>query len=52
MLDYINALLGFNVLEVFGNYYGYMVIVLFSVVAVDFFIQVFMTFWRWLLHDK
>lgn len=52
MLEYINTLLGFNVPEIFGTYYGYMVIVLFAVMAVDFFIQIFMTFWRWLLHDK
>lgn len=52
MVEFINSLLGFNVLETFGDYYGYMVIVLFAVVSVDFFIQIFMAFWRWLLHDK
>jgi len=52
MLDFINALLGFNVLEVFGTYFGYMVIVLFTVISLDFFIQIFMVFWRWLFHDK
>lgn len=52
MLNFINALLGFDVSQVFGTYFGYMVIVLFSVMAVDFFIQIFMTFWRYLLHDK
>lgn len=52
MLEYINLFLGFNIQDVFGEYYGCVVIVLFGVMALDFFIQVFMTFWRWLLHDK
>ncbi len=52
MLDYINTLLGFSVLDVFGKYFGYMIVVLFAVMAFDFIEQIFMTFWRWLLHDK
>lgn len=52
MLEFINTLLGFSVLEVFGEYFGYMVIVLFAVLAMEFFSQVFLSFWRWLLHDR
>lgn len=52
MLEYINTLLGFNLFDTVGVYYGSLIIVIFAVIAIDFFIQVFMAFWRWLLHDK
>lgn len=52
MLNFVNSFLGFNVLDVFGIYFGYMVIVLFAVLSLDFLIQIIMVFWRWLLHDK
>ncbi len=52
MLDLINALLGFNLIDTFGDYFACMVVVLFAVISVDFFIQLFLVFWRWLFHDR
>lgn len=52
MLDFINAFLGFSVLDVFGIYFGSMVVLVFAVMAMEFFVQIFLAFWRWLLHEK
>ncbi|MCM1191050.1 MAG: hypothetical protein NC123_04380 [Butyrivibrio sp.] len=52
MLEYINTLIGFDLFDTIGPYYGAMVIVIFAVMAIEFFTQIVMTFWRWLLHDK
>lgn len=52
MIDFINTLLGFSVLDAFGTYFGYMVVLVFAVMAMEFFVQIFLTFWRWLLHDR
>lgn len=52
MLDLMNALLGFNLTDVFGVYYASFVAVLFAVIATEFFVQLFLVFWRWLFHDR
>ena len=52
MLDLTKALLGFNLIDTFGDYFACMVVVLFVLISVDFFIQLFLVFWRWFFHDR
>lgn len=52
MLEFINSLLGFNLADVFGEYLSCLVIVLFAIISVEFFIQLFLIFWRWLFRVK
>lgn len=52
MLDFIDSFLGFSLIDTFGEYIACAVVILFVVISVEFFVQVFMVFWRWLFHAK
>lgn len=52
MLDFVIQFLGFNPIDVLGSYAGYTVVLFFAVFAVEFFVSIFLTFWRWLLRVK
>lgn len=52
MLDLINSLLGFNLTDTFGEYFSFLIVVLFAVISVEFFVQLFLIFWRWLFRVK
>lgn len=52
MLDFVIQFLGFNPIDVLGSYAGYAVVLFFAIFAVEFFVSIFLTFWRWLLHVK
>lgn len=52
MLDFVTQFLGFNPVDVLGSYAGYAVILLFAIFAIEFFVSIFLTFWRWLLRVK
>lgn len=45
-------IVGFNPIDVLGSYAGYTVVLFFAVFAVEFFVSIFLTFWRWLLRVK
>lgn len=52
MLDFVTQFLGFNPVDILGSYAGYAVVLFFAVFAVEFFVSIFLTFWRWLLRVK
>lgn len=52
MLEFVIQFLGFNPVDVLGPYAGYAVVLLFAIFAIEFFVSIFLTFWRWLLRVK
>ena len=52
MLDFVTQFLGFNPVDMLGSYTGYTIILFFAILSIEFFVSIFLIFWRWLLRVK